>query len=189
MASEMADDREASKEIIGKERELEEIEKKQSNTLDLLIEFPKDQHIKFKYGEFGKQIEALKTEIEVLKDQERRPVLTNFLNQVEGDPAMKNAVLKDLGYRITIHGALAKSSFSSSTLNFTLIRRSQIYHCYIVRQHETFEDVELELGPIENPDHKERYLAINRDGLLAEAPTDQELINTLKDSRSHNVIL
>lgn len=183
VASEMASDREASKEIIAKERELEEIHRKCTNTRKLMIDFPEDQMFISTYIEFGEQIKELQTEIEALKDQDRRPVLTNLLEQVDEDSTMKNAVLKDLGYKITIQGSVAKSTLGGITLNFNLIRRSQIYGCYIVRQHDSLEDVELELGPVENIDHQERYLAINRDRLLAEASSDQELIRKLRSLR------
>lgn len=189
-ASEIENDRLASKERVAKEQELDEIKLRKQNTLDLLIEFPKDQDLREAFGEFGKQVETLETEIEILANQDRRPVLSSFFEEITDDSVMLNAALKDIGYQIKITGPEASIDCGGALLKYTILRRSQIYGCYIVHHQSSPEAIE-ELGSISSHDwdYDERYLAINRNGLLAEAPTDQDLINILRERKSHNDIL
>jgi DNA invertase Pin-like site-specific DNA recombinase len=188
-ASEIENNRVASKERVVKEQELEDLQREKTSIVNVFKKFPDDVELHAAYTSLREQEEELKTEIQILSNQDATPVLSNFFDQLVKDSVMLNATLKDIGYQITIKGSEASVAAGGALLKYNLLRRSQIYGCYIVH-HQSAPEAMEELGVI-NPDdwdYNERYLAISRDGLLAEKATDQELIYALRDLKSHNDI-
>ncbi len=190
VASEIDSDRVANKELISKEQELKELRKEKENIVGFLRKYPEDRELEATYIDMRKSENQLNTEIQALANQETRPILSNFLTEVTDDTVMLNATLKEIGYRITLNGSIATVDAGGASLQYELLRRSQNYACYITR-HLSLPAAVEELGSIasEDWDYQESFIAINREGILSEAPSDQALINSLKDLKSHNVIL
>jgi len=190
VASEIENHRAASKELVVKEQELIELKDKKIKFSVMLSEFPGDQQLLAVYTDLRTQEDRLNRDIQALENQDSKPVLSSFFSEAAADSVMLNATLKEVGYRITIKGSVASVDAGGALLKYKLLRRSQNYGCYIVH-HQCLPEAFEELGVVRPQDwnYDDRYLAINRDGLLAEAPTDQKLINILRDLKSHNDIV
>ncbi|WP_417448479.1 recombinase family protein [Idiomarina abyssalis] len=190
LASEIENRNVASKEQVVKEQELEEVKKNKENITKVFQRFPDDAELVARYTNLKEKEKELKTAIQVLANENTSPVLSSFFEDASEDPVMLNAILKDIGYRIKLLGSKAIVDAGGALSKYTLIRRSQIYRCYILHHESSPEAIE-ELGHVdaEDWDHEERYLAINHKGLFSEAESDQELINLLKARKSQNIIV
>jgi len=80
-ATEIENEKAAGKEQVAKESELEEVQLRQDNVRNLLIDFPGDQGMKDAYAKLNEQASTLQTEIQALKQAENKPVVTSFFRR------------------------------------------------------------------------------------------------------------
>jgi DNA invertase Pin-like site-specific DNA recombinase len=175
-----------------------DLNKQIDTLLELLLAMPDQQNLRDKLITLNDEKNSLllqKSKISInlldidpmtLSDDEDLEIvdsLNDLYDEYDSDPIHRRELLKRVGYKIMGSGnTMSVEAGPAGIITYKLSRRSQKHLCYIVEDYYPEHSIEngAEDGEFIKFEASTGYLAISRDGLIAESDTESELIEQLK---------